>query len=128
MKHLAVILGLVAGSVFAGEHWLIQLPITSVGTNSTVAIDSPFANKGIIKGWYIDVSGSDAASFTGTVSAVHSVKGVRTLGTAVSTVAAPAITNGTSLNLFDEAIRLSIISPATATNSVTVNAVFIYER
>lgn len=115
-------------TAFAGEHWLVQLPVTEVGTNSTVTITSPSPNKGIVKGWYVDVSGSEAAIFTGTVSAVHSSKGVRTLGTAVATVAAPAITNSLSLNLFDEQVRLSVISPATATNTVTVNAVIIYER
>lgn len=117
---------LIAGSAMA-EYWLIQLPITDVGTNSTVAVTNSFPNKGVLKGWYIDVSGNESASFTGTVSAVHSSKGVRTLGTAVATVAAPAITNALDLNLFDEQIRLSIISPATATNTVTLNAVMIYD-
>jgi hypothetical protein len=129
MKYLAVIFSLIAGVAIASEHWIVQLPITTVGTNTTVVIDSPYANKGIVKGWYIDVSGSEAASFTGTVSAVHSSKGVRTLASAqVATVAAPFVTNGLALNLFDEILRLSIVSPATATNSVTVNAVFIYQR
>lgn len=129
MAKYILALCMMASTLFAGEHWIIQLPITNLTTNSTATIDTAYPNRGIIRGWYIDVSGSESASFTSTVSAVHSTKGVRTLASGVvATVQNAAITNALSLNMFDEQIRIAIISPANATNTVSVNAVILYEN
>ena len=126
MAKYIIALCLMASAAIA-EHWLIQLPITVVGTNTTVNIQNSVENHGDIHGIYIDISGNESAIFTNTLYASSS-KGDRTLLANVTATAAASFWTNITEAIYDETIKLRVISPATATNAVTVNAVLIYEK
>ena len=123
---LALIIGLLPLSLLA-EHWLVQLPITTLATNSTATIASSIHNVGVVKGVYVDITGSESAIFTNTLYAT-SDKGDRTLYSAATATVSSSLSTNLSASLYGESFKLTITSPSTATNSVSVNAVVLYEK
>jgi len=118
---------------WAGDHWILSFPATSVTATSTaVSVSAPAETKGILKG--VLVTSAKAATAADEVVVTTLVKGTkngqaRTITSLVSTSAVPNAASVT-LPIFDEVVSVSItIAGTNAHNQThTVYPMLIYEK
>jgi len=118
---------------WAGEHWLLYYPATSVTATSTaVSVSAPAATKGILKG--VLVASAKAATAVDEVVVTTSVVGTRNsqARTITSLISTSAVPNSASVTLpiFDEVVSVSITIEGTNAHNQThtVYPILIYEQ
>ena len=122
MKYLAVILCLVAGASFAGEHEIVLMDQYTIAAGETNTVETPYKLRGIVRQAVVYQDGSGVT--TSVVAAIRS-SFERTVSTIVANDSVVASTAG-YFPLYDETVRFTTINYAT--NSVTVTPAIIYEK
>ena len=126
MKYLAVILCLVAGVSFAGEHEIVLMDQYTIAAGETNTVETPYKLRGLFRQMAVWQDGEGVTTTT-----VYSVRGGDLYTLAVK-AGADGATKGTTSGatiehgLYDETIRFVTINYAT--NSVTVTPAIIYEK